>query len=115
MPRPSRFAVRFMVMNPNASPSLSSAGNSSRSSGADKRASSVVSPLFSAIFMIPDQSVRMPASVRSNSTASAPLSTIAEERFSLLPNRKEQTTLMITSRLQMTFSIKCFLSQVSME
>ena len=69
LPKPSRFALRFMEMLRKVSESASTSGYSRLSSGADRRESFPISPLSFAIRMKPDHMISMPLIEISSSTA----------------------------------------------
>ena len=66
---PSILADIFMKMEPNTGCPLGMSGNRRQSTGLRKRASALISPLFSPIFMIPSQRASTPVSPRDISKA----------------------------------------------
>jgi len=67
--RPSILADIFMKMDPNTGCPLGISGNSRQSTGLRKRASALINPLFSPIFMMPSQRASTPVSPRDISKA----------------------------------------------
>ena len=66
---PSMLADIFIKMEPNTGCPLGMSGNRRQSTGLRKRASALISPLFSPIFMIPSQRASTPVSPRDISKA----------------------------------------------
>ena len=60
--RPSILADIFMKMEPNTGCPLGMSGNRRQSTGLRKRASALINPLFSPIFMMPNQRASTPVS-----------------------------------------------------
>ncbi len=69
LPSPKRFAVMFIDIAFIAGESFLSLGNKSRSTGESARLMILVSPDFSATFIIPLQKVMIPISFKHSSTA----------------------------------------------
>lgn len=105
LPSPSKFAVTLAEIAPNALPFRSRSGNSFESSGESSFAIVVLSPLLSAISVIPLHRQTVPVMVIINSTASDAEFNTEFVRLSVFPVITEQIILIIIIKHHIKFNI----------